>query len=185
MLALGEVDYDDNRFEMTPGSMESPSFQKAKISGELALNLNRAPVLITPEGHVIGQSKAIERYLARKHGLMGSSDVEAAQIDCVCEHIRDLKDAQIRKRFSMFVKDKSDEDKEADRKEWFEKDMPEMLSKIEQAIELTSQEKGCAVGSSISLADLTIFALLKDGFPSYKEATLKAAENCSLFLFPD
>lgn len=57
-----------------------------------------------------------------------------------------------------------------------------MLAKIDKAIQETSNAKGCAVGGSISLADLTIFGLLSDGFPVYKEATLKAAENCPSLL---
>ena len=39
----------------------------------------------------IGQSKAIERYIAKLTNMMGTNDIEAAQIDCVTEHIRDIK----------------------------------------------------------------------------------------------
>ena len=40
----------------------------------------------------ICQSKAIERYLAHRYGFMGSSELEAAQIDSLCECVRDFKD---------------------------------------------------------------------------------------------
>lgn len=184
ILALGgddDDDYDDLRYEITPGTMDSPTFQEAKTNGDLMMNLDRAPVLITPEGDTIGQSKAIERFLARRYGLMGSTDVEAAHIDCVVEHCQDVKAAQMRKRFSPFAKDRSDEEKEADKKVWFEEEMPSMLSKIERTIQSTGEE-GFAVGNSISLADLAIFALLSDCFPVYKEATQKAAESCPALL---
>ena len=72
LLALGQEPYDDTRFDITPGKMESPAFNEAKEAGDLKLNLNRAPVLVTPDGVTIGQSKAIERYLARRFSLMVS-----------------------------------------------------------------------------------------------------------------
>ena len=34
-----------------------------------------------------GQSKAIERFVAGQHGFMGSTPLEAAQIDMICEHV--------------------------------------------------------------------------------------------------
>ena len=40
----------------------------------------------------IGQSKAIERYIARRYGLLGANEIEAAQIDAITEHIRDAKE---------------------------------------------------------------------------------------------
>ena len=40
----------------------------------------------------IGQSAAIERYVARSCDLMGSDPIEAAQIDMWAEHVRELKD---------------------------------------------------------------------------------------------
>ena len=182
LFAIGEEDYEDVRFDITPGTMESPAFKAAKESGELTMNLDRAPVLITPDAVSIGQSKAIERFLARRFGLMGSSETQAAQIDCIVEHCRDVKDAQMRKRFSMFIKDRTEEEKADAQKEWFETDMPAMLSKIDACVNETGTAKGCAVGDSMSYADLAIFSLLKEAFPAYQEATMKAAQNCPTLL---
>lgn len=70
----------------------SPGFAAAKESGKLALNMDRAPVVLVDGKHTIGSSKTIERYLARRLGLMGSNELEAAHIDAVTEHIRDIKD---------------------------------------------------------------------------------------------
>lgn len=39
----------------------------------------------------IGQSKTIERFVARKFGLFGSTDIESAYIDMCMEHVRDIK----------------------------------------------------------------------------------------------
>jgi glutathione S-transferase len=182
IFAIAEEDYEDTRYEITPGTMEAPAFKAAKENGDLAMNLNRAPVLITPEGVTIGQSKAIERFLARRFGMMGIDDVEAALIDCIAEHCRDVKDAQMRKRFSMFVKDRTDEEKEQAQKEWFETEMPVLLAKIEASVKQGATSKGFAVGSSISYADMSIYSLLKECFPAYQEATLQAANDCPLLL---
>lgn len=182
IFAIAGEEYVDTRFEITPGTMIAPDFVAAKENGDLDMNLGRAPLLVTSEG-VIGQSKAIERYLAKKFNLMGSSDIEAAQIDCIAEHCRDVKDAAGKKGFSAFNREKTDEEKAAARKEWFENDMPTMLGKIEKAIGLTSGESGYAVGSKTSYADIAIFSLLKDcTFQQDAEDTIKAAEKCAKLL---
>lgn len=81
------------------------------------MNLNRAPVLVTSDGQTIGQSKAIERYLAKQFGLMGNTLEEEAMIDCIAEHCRDVKDAARYKGFSKFTKNKTEEEKAEARKE--------------------------------------------------------------------
>jgi glutathione S-transferase len=182
ILAITGEDYIDTRFEITPGTMNAPEFIKAKENGDLDMNLGRAPLLVTSEG-VIGQSKAIERYLAKKFDLMGSSDIEAAQIDCIAEHCRDVKDAAGKKGFSSFNREKTEDEKAAARKEWFENDLPTMLEKVEKTISLTSGASGYAVGSKTSYADIAIFSLLKDcTFQQDAEDTVKAADKCTKLL---
>jgi len=182
LFALAGEDYEDPRYGITPGTMESPAFNDAKASGDLVANLNRAPVLVTPEGVAIGQSKAIERFLARRFGFMGSDEVEAAVIDCISEHCRDVKDAQMRKRFSPFTRDRTDDEKAKDQADWFETELPAMLAKVEAAVAAGSTTTGYAVGSSISYADLCIFSMIREGFPAYNEATLDVAKDCPRIL---
>lgn len=182
LFAIAGEDYEDARFALTPGKMESPAFDAAKEAGDLAANLDRAPVLVAPDGTTIGQSRAVERFLARRFGLMGESEEDAAVVDCLAEHCRDVKDAQMRKRFSMFVKDRTEEEKAKDRTEWFETDMPAMLAKIEASVRLTSRAEGCAFGSSLSYADVCIYQMLRETFPAYAEDTLAAAKDCPLLL---
>ena len=178
IFALADVEYTDTRFEITPGTFSSPSFDEAKASGDLVMNLARAPVLVTPGGQVFGQSASIERYLCRKLGFMGETDEEGACIDCVAEHCRDVSDAQMRKGFSMFAKDKTEDEKAQLRTEWFEKDMPSMLEKIEEVVKLTSDAEGYAVGKTNSYADVVIFKLLKDCMSSDTESVTKASKDC-------
>lgn len=183
ILALAEKDYKDTRYEITPGTMESPQFKEEKESGALDMNLGRAPLLIIDEKKVIGQSKAIERFLSKKFGFMGESEIEEAEIDCIAEHCRDIKDAQMRKGFSAFNRAKSDEEKASARKEWFETDMPTMLSKLEKSVEITSLKKGYAVGAKTSYADIVIFSMLRDCImQSDQDETLEAAKGCPTLL---
>lgn len=180
ILALADQDYTDTRYEMTPGTFEAPEFKKAKESGDLDMNMGRAPLLVVDGKTTIGQSKAIERFLAKTFGLMGESDIEAAQIDCIAEHCRDIKDTQMKKGFSAFSRDKTEEEKAEARKGWFENDMPTMLEKLEKAVKLTSQKDSYAVGDKNSYADVVIFSLLKDCYD--KEDTEEAAKDCSMLL---
>ena len=179
ILALADAEYTDTRFEIKPGSFDAPEFKKAKESGDLDANLGRAPLLVV-DGMHIGQSKAIERFLANKFGFMGDSDIEAAQIDCIAEHCRDVKDAQVKKGFSAFTRDKTEEEKAESKKEWFETDMPAMLEKLEKAVALTSGKSGYAFGEKNTYADIAIFSLIKDC--TDEKDTLKAAGNCALLL---
>jgi len=182
ILALANKEYKDTRFEITPGTMSAPEFLAAKESGDLDMNLGRAPLLLV-DGKPLGQSKAIERYLAKTFGLMGESDFEAAQIDCIAEHCRDVKDAQMKKGFSAFNREKNEEEKAKARKEWFEIDMPTMLDKIEKSIKMTSAKEGYAVGDKNSYADVAIFSLLRDcTMQSDQDETLKAAGGCKLLM---
>ena len=102
LLAIGGIAYTDHRYAIGPG-FEAPEFKADKESGALARNLGRAPLLLTDEG-AIGQSKAMERYVAGQAGLMGKTPFEAACIDMVAEHVRDVRDAQARKGFSRMAR---------------------------------------------------------------------------------
>ena len=120
LLAIGGITYTDHRYSIGPG-FEAPEFKADKESGALARNLGRAPLLLTDEG-AIGQSKAMERYVAGQAGLMGKTPFEAACIDMVAEHVRDVRDAQARKGFSRMARGKTDEEKAALAAEWYSTD---------------------------------------------------------------
>lgn len=67
-----------------------------KAAGDFALAMDKVPILAVTEGGVttkFGQSKAIERFAAKRFGLFGENDLEGARIDMICEHVRDIKDA--------------------------------------------------------------------------------------------
>lgn len=155
MLAIACVEYDDFRYSLTfgvPGdfsTMQRPEFDADKAAGKLDASLGKVPLLIV-DGVEIAQSKAIERYVARKYGMMGSSDEEAAQIDAFGEHVRDLKDA--------YQKAKA-----ADAKtKFFEETLPETLVKIEKTI--SSSPGSFLFGDKASYADVAWFVFAKEYF---------------------
>ena len=108
------------------------------------------------------------------------SEFEASLVKCLTEHCRDVRDAQMRKGFSFFTKDKADEEEAVTTEEGFSVDMPRMLEKIVTVVQQTSGEKGYAVGKQTSYADVAIFALIADC--TMKDDTkdaLKAADKCA------
>ena len=132
LLAISNIPYEDQRFSIKPAAsgsgFEYPEFAAFKAQGELKANMDRAPLLFVGTD-VIGQSKAIERYVARRGGLMGSNDIEAAQIDCICEHIRDIKEKYGKVRA---IADAAE--KETAMSKWFDTELSEWLTKLETSL---------------------------------------------------
>ena len=185
ILALANAPYKDSRYEFQvngPGKFEAPEFVSDKESGVLNANLGRVPILVVDGKDEIGQSRAIERFLAKRFGFMGDNDIDAAKIDCISEHCRDIKDASIKKGFSAFNKDKTDEEKAVARKEWFENDLPALLNKLEKSVQMTSAKEGFSVGAKDSYADITIFALIRDCSQADSDDVANAAASCTLLL---
>ena len=120
-------------------------FMKAKADGDLLMNLDRAPLLLV-DGTAIAQSKTIERYLARRVGLYGANEVEAAQIDAIGEHIRDMKEMH---------------GKAADKAVFKSETLPAFLGKLEK---VAGSTKGCLVGKSLSLADIQLYEVVCEYF---------------------
>jgi len=178
VMAAGGLEYTDAAWPLDfskfagPASLHKadgpcPAFFAASSAGELDANMKRAPVLVVDGKYEIPQSKAIERYLAKKVGLMGGSDVEAAQIDGFVEHVRDIKD--------KYQKAKADEDAKA---KYFAEEMPELMGKFEAAAARVSPGAGPAlVGKSLSLADITLFNFITDFFDD-KESASSSISKC-------
>merc|ERR1712232_1279237 len=98
----------------------------------------------------------------------GSNEIEEFQIDSLCCHVIDIKDAY------KAAKEKGKEDKEAAMKKWFEEDLPAQLAKVEKS--LPSAPGPWLVGNKVSYADVTYYYFLKDpkGFFDDIDAAAKA-----------
>ena len=168
LLALGGEEYEDFRYpleviDMSKYEMKKDEFDKDKADGKLVTSLNKVPFLEV-DGVTIPQSKSMERFLARRYNMMGASEVEAAQIDAICESVRDFKD--------MYQKVRSlqGEERVNGMNEWFTKTLVERLTLLENQL---VGEPGFSVGNYMSLSDVVLFTFIKEFFDN-KEASMNA-----------
>lgn len=137
-------------------------WSEAKASGAYAANLNRLPVLMIEksdgESVTIGQSKAIEYYIADTYGFLGTSKLDAAIILMIVEHCTDLKqafkDAKTAGTAETFMT--SSDDKMF--KHW--------LIRIENSLP--------PVMNGPTWADISLFQMLKYSFNEYPDAVAAA-----------
>lgn len=163
MLALAGKEYKDVRVGEGEGKTALSAI------GDLSANLGRVPICETPAGS-IGQSGAINFYVASECGLMGSSTLEAAQILAFAEHIKELMDAY-RKLMPWGVEptpealaaffdlaEATDFTGPADGSTRSARNLRWYMGRMEHLV----GSDGFAVGGKFSLADVLLFALLGD-----------------------
>jgi len=167
LLAIGKEEYEDFRYpldiiDMSTHEMTKDEFDSDKSNGKLVKSLNKVPFLEV-DGVTIPQSKTIERFLARRFNMMGVNDVENAQIDAICESVRDFKE--------MYQKVRGKgEDLVSGMNEWFTVTLVERLSLLENQL---VGEDGFCVGNTMSLADVVLFTFVTEFFDN-KEASYNA-----------
>ena len=108
--------------------------------------MDRAPVLVY-KGTSIGQSKSMERFLAKKLGFAGANEIEEAQIDQISEHVRD-----IRTKYADARVGKTGDELEAAKATFIAEALPVWMEKLEKTLPGTN----FAVGDKMSLADVYI-----------------------------
>jgi glutathione S-transferase len=167
ILAVAKEDYEDFRYplevvDMGTHTMIKDEFDKDKSDGKLVKSLDKVPYLEI-DGHIIPQSKTIERYLANKFNMMGTSELDAAHIDSICECVRDFKD--------MYQKVKSVEsdNKDAAATEWFTVTLVERLTLLENLL----GGDGFSVGATTSLSDIVLYSFITTFFDN-KDASMNA-----------
>jgi len=178
VFKVGKTEFKDTRLSLTFGTpgdfstMKRPEFDEMKEKGELDVSLGKVPFL-TVDGVKIGQSKAIERFVASEVGLMGSTKVEAAQIDQLTETIRDIKDS-----YNAAKRTVGDDEKKAAVEKFFAEGLPEFLANTEKSI--PAGPGPWLVGEKISLADLAYYMFLASpkGFFDNAEGAKAAFQPC-------
>lgn len=171
ILAFVNEDYEDFRYPLEvidwkTHNMKKEEFDNDKASGKLKRSLNKLPYLEI-DGNIIPQSKAIERFLARRFNLMGTNDIEAARIDGICEVVRDVKDMY------QSVRRLPEDEKESGMTKWFGETLPNKLSDLEEIL----GDDSYSVGNQSSLADIILYALICQFFDN-KDASSEATNNC-------
>lgn len=179
-------DYVDGRFDAP--------------NGDLTANLGRMPVVEVGDA-VIGQSAAMNYFLAAENGLMGSNNLEAAQIIAVGEHLKEVGTAwralvpygtepSAEALEKWFTEGAKDVEGVADRAGYSTRFLTWWMGRIEKAL----GDKGFAVGDKISLADVLIYNMfgefLKDEeageLPAFKREPFgsKARTDAALAAHP-
>jgi glutathione S-transferase len=170
------TDYTDGRFSAPADGLE--------------MNLGRMPVLSTPDGSV-GQSVAINFYVATTNNLMGSSPLDAARILSVTAHVSEMMDA-----FRKIVPYGATPTEE-DMVKWFDTGATDSTGAADGSkrperfaqwwvgrIEASLDASGYAIGSSISLADVVLYnafaEVLREEERGEGFAAWRAEPMCSL-----
>lgn len=160
-------DYIDGRYTTDVPSDNPKAFNMVKK--ELSHNLGRMPMLAVGSDN-IGQSAAINYYLATEFGYMGNSTLEGAQILAISEHLKELNLAfrkvcpygvepsteSLDKWFDTGAEDRAPEP--ADSKRRSERFLKWWMGRIEDVV----GSNGFAVGSKISLVDVQIYNTFKE-----------------------
>jgi len=179
LFAVAGQEYEDFRYpiqvlDWSIFKMVREEFDADKKDGKLWRSLDKLPFLEV-DGEVVFQSKAIERYLASRFDLLGSTPLEAAFIDSIGETIRDFKDGYQK------VRNSPAETKEAAIQTYFSETLPPLLLSLNNIIKSKQtteviDETTFVSGHKLSLADVQIFLFLTDFFDN-KELVFSAYEN--------
>jgi hypothetical protein len=170
LFAVGKQEYVDTRYPFDQETYQHPESDVLKAAGAFDINMGRVPLLVYsgPDSNVtIGQSKAIERFVSKKLGLFGSNDNEAALIDMIGEHVRDIK-----QKYNDAKAGKKGEELDAARTKFIGEELAVWFGKLEKTLSGTN---GFAVGDKISYADVVIHSLVKDYFDDLAGAAAAAA----------
>jgi len=135
------VPFEDARYNLDPATFKRPEFDADKDK----FTFKKIPVLEI-DGKQLPQSHAIERFLSKRFGLMGSTDLEAAHIDAVCEQFIDIKD--------LYRADKTANETKA----FFADKLPAQFKMLEAVVKANGGE--WFVGDKLSVADIAWFNLL-------------------------
>lgn len=178
LFAASKTPYEDIRLSLTfgtPGDFSTisrPEFDKAKAAGELDVSLGKVPYLDV-DGVKFGQSKAIERFVAKQVGMMGASDIEAAQIEQLCESVIDFKAAYTKAKGTQ-----GDDEKKAAVDKFFAEGLPDSNKLAEKS--LPAAPGPWLVGSKMSLADIVFYQFLAapKGFFDNTEGAKASFQDC-------
>ena len=142
IFALADVPYEDIRLSRE---------EFANLDKQGLFPYKQVPTLFVNDV-AIGQSSAINRFLARKLGLYGVDDVEGALIEGFHELGRDVRASY------LIAKRKRSQDQGAAIKVWFAESLPKYFRKYEGLI--SKNEAGWCVGKTLSFADLECYELI-------------------------
>ena len=160
LFALARQPYVDERLSETVGAASRPAFDRLQPS----LPFGQLPVLRLggATGPLLAQSKSIERFLARRFGLLGADEVQAQQADSVTEAVRDLIDAYRASRATDDAKQR-----------FLAHTLPTFVRQLDGLAQRCSTSANTLVGSTLTLADVVVYHVFS--LPIPEQAAMRAA----------
>jgi len=156
-------------FEFFQEFKSRPEFDAANAAAKLAAEEGKVPILEV-DGVKPGQSKAIERFIAKNLEMMGNNDIEEFHVNALVRSVDDIKDAY------KAAKEKAERstDKDAAMKTWYEETLPQWLKEVEKLA--YCKEGPNLINNCYSYADVTFYYCFLDpkGFFDEKEEAATA-----------
>ena len=98
LLVLSGAAWEDVRYPLGAAALGfslDHQYIRDREDGSFAANMGSLPILSVREAngatYTLGQSHTISRFLATRHSLTGSTQLEVAAVDCICKCVRDVK----------------------------------------------------------------------------------------------
>jgi len=168
LFHLAGQPYEDYRYPIDLSNFSKPEYDVDKEAGDFAVAMDRLPLLVVNGQFVLGQSKSIERFVAKKLGFLGDNEEQEAFIDMVTEHVRDIK-----QKWGDIKLQTNKEEVAAKKQKFLQEDLPIWLGKLETVVSSSYYMEN----SRITLADVAIQQLLTDYFDD-KDAVNAALQPC-------
>lgn len=141
MMAEAGIDYEDKRVEGKDWAALKPTAPYGQMP------------FMKVGALTIAQSAAIERYVARVGKLYGANDLEAAQIDMVCEGFHDAA-----KNFMAAAYNKDENEKKTKLAAYFKDEFPRWGAQLTALLKANGGEY--FVGKGVTLADFVGYMIL-------------------------
>jgi len=155
LFALAKQSYEDHRYvDEEDNEPDFPTMEDLKSSGKLPFD--QVPILeVTKDGHTItiAQSNAIQRYLSRTFGYLGSSSEENAIIDSLVEDYID-----VRREYGPIPRLQDKEEQARQYEKFYGVTLPKHLGFLQRFVH---QGSNYLSGNHISLADVCWFYLFE------------------------
>ncbi|KAL9962462.1 hypothetical protein ACROYT_G031567 [Oculina patagonica] len=147
VFAYAGVDYEDVRISWENRAEEWIPFQN---SGKCPFG--QIP-LLEVEGVTLCQSMTILRFVAKRHGLMPSTDLQQAIADMFSEGVYDLENEIVR---AIVTTDP--EKQKALMEKFHQQSLPKACKYLEKILEKNPKDEVYCVGNKLSFADICFFS---------------------------
>jgi len=152
LFKISDTDFVDSRLPISKqqdGKYIRPEFEELQKKGDFPFN--QVPVLEV-DGVKIGQSKAIERFVARETGLLSGSNLEIAQIEALGEFFVDVRNAFYKIQYLP-----EGEEKSKAVQKFYSTELVSHLKTLEKNVD----DRGFCKFGKLTLADVQLYALLE------------------------